>query len=69
MSQRLNYTPISPPSPRVKSGDGDEVGVSFKETKSVTMNIFRKKKKIFSFYIICKSRIKLCFHNKNVEYS
>ena len=33
-----------------------------KETKSVTMNIFRKK--IFSFYIICKGRINLRFYNK-----
>ena len=29
-----------------------------KETRSVTMNIFRKK--FFSFLIICKNRIKLC---------
>ena len=40
---------------------------SLKETKSATMNIFRK---IFlSFQIICKSRIKLSFHNKSVHYS
>ena len=39
----------------------------FKETKPVTMNIFRKK--IFSFKIICQSRIKLCLYNKNVEYT
>ena len=32
-----------------------------KETKSATVNIFRK--------IICKSRIKLSFHNKSVHYS
>ena len=38
-----------------------------KETKSATMNIFRNF--LFSFKIICKSRTKLCFHNKNVEYS
>ena len=38
-----------------------------KEAKSATMNIFRKK--IFSFLIICKSRIKICFHNKSVHYS
>ena len=38
-----------------------------KETKSAYVNIFRKK--IFSFYIICKSRIKLWFHNKYVHYS
>ena len=31
------------------------------------MNIFRKKN-IF-FLIICKNRIKLCFHNKYVQYS
>ena len=37
------------------------------EAKSATMNIFRKK--IFSFHIICKSRIELCFHNKSVHYS
>ena len=37
-----------------------------KEAKSVILNIFRKK--IF-FYIICKNRIKLCFHNKYVQYS
>ena len=34
-----------------------------KDAYSVTMNIFRKK--IFSFQIICKSRIKLCCHNKS----
>ena len=39
----------------------------FKETKSVTMNVFRKK--IFSNNGVCKSRIKLCFHNKSVHYS
>ena len=38
-----------------------------KEIRSVTMNIFRKK--IFSFKIVCKNRIKLCFHNKNAQYS
>ena len=38
-----------------------------KETRSVIINIFQKK--IFSFYIICKNRIKLCFHNKYVQYS
>ena len=31
------------------------------------MNIFRKK--LFSFYIICKNRIKLCFNNNHVQYS
>ena len=36
----------------------------FKEAKSATMNIFRQK--MFSFQIICKSRIKLCFLNKSV---
>ena len=41
--------------------------INIKAAYSVTMNIFRKK--IFSFLIICKSRIKLCFHNKNVKYS
>ena len=30
------------------------------------MNIFRKKK---SFLIICKNRIKLCFHNRYVKSS
>ena len=39
----------------------------FKAAYSVTMNIFRKK--IFSFQIICKSRIKLCCHNKSNFYS
>ena len=34
----------------------------FKETKSVTMNIFQKN--IFPFNIICKGRIKLRFYNK-----
>ena len=38
-----------------------------KAAYSVTMNIFRIF--LFSFKIICKSRIKLCFHNKNVQYS
>ena len=38
-----------------------------KETGSVTMNIFRKI--FFSFLIICENRIKLCFHNKHVQYS
>ena len=38
----------------------------FKETKSATMNIFRK---IFFFKNgVCKSRIKLCFHNKSDHY-
>ena len=41
--------------------------LQFKETKSATINIFRTK--IFSFKIICKSRIKLSFHNKSVHYS
>ena len=40
---------------------------TFKETKSATVNIFRKK--IFSLKIICKSRIKFIFHNKSVHYS
>ena len=40
---------------------------SVKAAYSVTMNIFRIF--FFSFLIICKSRIKLCFHNKNVQYS
>ena len=35
-----------------------------KETKSAAMNIFRKK--IFSFKIICKSRIKLSFFTINL---
>ena len=39
----------------------------FKAAYSVTMNIFRKKK--ISFKIICKSRIKLCCHNKSNFYS
>ena len=42
-------------------------GTFVKAAYSVTMNIFRKF--LFSFQIICKSRIKLCFHNKNVWYS
>ena len=41
--------------------------VTFKETKSATMNIFRKI--FFSKNGVCKSRIKLCFHNKSVHYS
>ena len=41
--------------------------IPFKAAYSVTMNIFRKN--FFSFQIICKRRIKLCFHNKNVQYS
>ena len=44
-----------------------EVDSTFKETKSATMNIFRKF--LFSFIIICKSRIKLSFLNKYVHYS
>ena len=39
----------------------------FKETKSAIMNIFRFF--LFSFLLICKSRIRLCFHNKSVHYS
>ena len=39
----------------------------FKKAKSATMNIFRIF--LFAFQIICKSRIKLCFHNKSVHYS
>ena len=34
---------------------------------SATMNIFQNF--LFSFQIICKSRIKLCFHNKSDQYS
>ena len=44
-----------------------EPGNLFKETKSATMNLFLKI--FFSFKIICKSRIKLSFHNKSVHYS
>ena len=40
---------------------------AFKAAYSVTMNIFRFS--LFSLYTICKSRIKLCFHNKNLQYS
>ena len=40
---------------------------TFKVTRSATMNIFRNV--LFSFKIICKSRIKLCFHNKSVHNS
>ena len=36
-------------------------------TRSVTMNIFWKI--FFSFLIICKNIIKLCFHNKHVQCS
>ena len=36
-------------------------------TKSATMNIFRNF--LFSFKIICKSRIKLRFHKTSVHYS
>ena len=39
----------------------------FKETRSASMNIFQKN--LFSFEIICKSRIMLCFHNKSVHHS
>ena len=41
--------------------------INLKAAYSVTMNIFRIF--LFSFQIICKSRIQLCFHNKNVQYS
>ena len=41
--------------------------IYIKAAYSVTMNIFRKK--IFSYQIICKSRIKLCCHNKSNFYS
>ena len=44
-----------------------KMGTSLKAAYSVTMKIFRKI--FFSFEIICKSRIKLCFHNKNIQYS
>ena len=40
---------------------------AFKSTKYAIMNTFRKI--IFLFSIICKNRIKLCFHNKSVHYS
>ena len=43
------------------------INICVKAAYSVTMNIFRKK--IFSFQIICKSRIKLCCHNKSYFYS
>ena len=39
----------------------------FKETKSATMNIFRKN--FFFKNGVCKSRIKPCFLNKSVHYS
>ena len=41
--------------------------LQLKETKSATMNMFRKI--FFSFNLICKRRIKLNFHNKSVHYS
>ena len=41
---------------------------SFKETRSVTMNIFRKKKNLFKSFVKIELR-KLCFHNKYVHYS
>ena len=55
-----------------KSKSKKEVSASneyalFKETKSASMNIFRKI--FFSKNGVCKSRIKLCFHNKSVHYS
>ena len=55
--------------PQIGKADHDIVYVEYdiKAAYSVTMNIFRKN--FFSFKIICKSRIKLCFHNKNVQYS
>ena len=40
---------------------------SFKETRSATMNIFRKI--FFCKNGVCKSRIKSCFLNKSVHYS
>ena len=39
----------------------------FKAAYSVTFDIFRNF--LFSFLIICKSRMKLCFHNKSVHFS
>ena len=54
-----------------KLDQGFEEDLSFKSivkaAYSVTLNIFRKN--FFSFKIICKSRIKLSFHNKFVHYS
>ena len=38
------------------------------ETRSVTMNFFSKKK-YFLFKSFVKNRIKLSFHNKNVQYN
>ena len=38
-----------------------------KETRSVTMNIFRKKYFLFKSFV--KKIMKLCFHNKYVQYS
>ena len=38
--------------------------LTIKVTMSAIMNIFQKK---ISFLIICKNRIKLCFHNKSVQ--
>ena len=40
---------------------------NLKEAESATMNIFRKF--LFSFEIICKRRIKLCFPIKSIRYS
>ena len=50
---------------RPKIGIQDRL--SLKETNSATMNIFHKI--FFSKNGVCKSRIKLCFHNKSVHYS
>ena len=56
----LNSFPISREFCRLLS-------ILLKETKSATMNIFQKI--FFSKNGVCKSRIKLCFHNKSVYYN
>ena len=49
------------------SNDNVTICTFVKAAYSVTFDIFRNF--LFSFLIICKSRIKLCFHNKSVHYS
>ena len=44
---------------------GKMIHIYIKETRSVTMNIFRKKSFLFKSFV----KVKLCFHNKHVQYS
>ena len=71
MKNEFRELDVSPGKSEVKQGKFIELISTddglFKAAYSVTFDIFRNF--LFSFYIICKSRIKLFVHNKSVHYS